>query len=322
MSLTQLQAFVTAEAQRSFTKAADALKMSQPAISDLIRRLESELGAQLFVRGGRELTLTSAGEQLLPHAQQAVASAAEGARAVRSQLELGGGIATFGVLRNADFYLGSDLALRFHRRYPRVRIRLVGQNSAETAADVARGVLEAGLVTLPVEDEGLEIVPVGRDELLYVTADAERAASPPTLVRLAATPLVLYDAHHGDTDPARRQLAERLQLVGGTLEPVIEVEYLASALDLVAAGVGDTIVCAAATRSAIMPPGLFTASFAEPLYDTLALVKRRGMILSPASREFAAMAWRALRDHQATEQGTLVMRSSTAPLRRFLAPSA
>ncbi|CAM5357949.1 hypothetical protein STENM223S_06974 [Streptomyces tendae] len=57
---------------------------------------------------------------------------------------LGGGTATFGVLRNADYYLLADLVQMFHARYPRVRVRLVGQNSAETAAAVAAGRIRRG----------------------------------------------------------------------------------------------------------------------------------------------------------------------------------
>ncbi|MEU1178657.1 LysR family transcriptional regulator [Streptomyces sp. NPDC005820] len=318
MTLMQLQAFVAAAARGTFTAAADELKMSQPAISDLIRRLEDELGTKLFQRG-RSLVLTAAGEQLLPHAEQAVASARLGAQAVRSQLDLAGGTATFGLLRNADYYLRTNLAQRFRTRYPDVRIRLVGQNSAETAQAVAFGTLEAGLVTLPVPDEDLDIVPLARDELLYVTADAARAHTPPTIDDFCSVPLVLYDAHYATTDPARRQLNERAQLAGQRIEPVIEVEYLSSALALVSEGFGDSVMCRAATLSDAMPANLRTVPFAEPLYDTLALVRRRGQILSPATREMARMAWDSLVEHQAGPHGTAEITASTGQLSRFFA---
>ncbi|GGM36595.1 LysR substrate-binding domain-containing protein [Dactylosporangium sucinum] len=316
MTLMQLQAFLTAAARGTFTAAADELKMSQPAISDLIRRLEDELGTKLFHRG-RSLVLTDAGEQLLPHAEQAVTSARLGAQAVRSQLDLAGGTATFGLLRNADFYLRADLAQRFRTRYPKVRVRLVGQHSAETAQSVASGSLEAGLLTLPVPDEGLDIVPLARDELLYVTADAARAHTPPTIDDFCGVPLVLYDAHHAAADPARRQLAERAQLAGRRIEPVIEVEYLSTALTLVKERFGDSVIARAATLSGVMPDNLHTTPFAEPLYETLALVRRRGQILSPATREMARMAWDSLVEHQSGLHGTVEITASTRQLRSF-----
>ncbi len=317
MTLTQLRAFVVAATSRTFTAAAAELGMSQPAISDLIRRLEQELKAPLLLRGTRSLVLTAAGQQLLPHAEQAIAAADSGKRAVHSQVRLEGGIATFGLLRNADFYLKTDLAMRFRRQYPKVRIRLIGQNSAETAADVARGVLEAGLVTVPIDDNGLEVVPLARDEVVYVTADAGHAARPITIESFCASHLVLYDAHFATTDPARRQLNERAQVAGLKVEPDIEVEYLSTALALVAEGYGDTIACRAAISAGFVDPTLQLVSFEHPLYDTLALIKRRGSVLTPATREMARMAYDSLVEHQGSPAGSTQMVASSTQLARF-----
>ncbi len=101
---------------------------------------------------------------------------------------------------------------------------------------------------------------------------------------------MLYDAHYGNNDPTRRQVNERLQQLGGRLEPHIEVEYLAGALRLAAMGVGDTIVARAAVDGGLLPNGLLTTPFAEPLYDTLAVAKQRHLPLSPATRELRSIA--------------------------------
>lgn len=82
-SFAQLQAFVAAADLESFTKAAERLGVTQPAISILIRRLEQELDATLFHRGGGVFALTDQGQRLLPHAKQAVHAAQTGAKAVR-----------------------------------------------------------------------------------------------------------------------------------------------------------------------------------------------------------------------------------------------
>lgn len=317
-TLNQLEAFVTAVSTGTFTGAAAELKMSQPAISDLIRRLEAELGAKLFQRGARQLILTAEGEELLPFARQSVVAARMGASAVRAVQSLGGGTATFGLLRNAEFYLRTDLARNFHLAHPNVRIRLVGQNSWETGRDVTRGQLDAGLVTLPIDDEELDVLPLARDEIVYVTADKRRAQKPPSILDIAGAPLVLYDAHYARTDPARRQLNDRAQLSGVSLEPKIEVEYLATALSLVAEGFGDTIVCRSAVASEVEPRGLTAISMAEPMYDTLALVKRRGMSLSPATREMAALAFSALVTHARSEVGTVELIPIDGLLEQFL----
>ncbi|QKJ87611.1 LysR family transcriptional regulator [Paramixta manurensis] len=317
MTLTQLQAFTLAARTRSFSAAAGEMGISQPGVSELIARLESELNTKLFNRAKRNLVITAAGELLLPFAEQSLASVQQGTLAVKSMMSLGGGIASFGVLRNADFYLGTNLARNFHRLYPNVQIRLTGLNSAETAFDVASGHLEAGLVTLPVNDEGLDVVPLARDEVLYVTADKKRASNKPTIHDLLKAPLVLYDVHYAETDPARRQLNERTRLAGIRLNPIIEVEYLNSALALVQEGIGDTIVCNAATAYEGWDKKLYTVPFAEPLYDTLALIKRKGQLLSPATRELARLAHESLIRYQQSEKGTTEILATAAQTASF-----
>ncbi len=299
VTLNQLRAFVAAARTGSFTAAAAAMQVSQASVSELIRRMEEEHRVRLFVRG-RRLILTGAGEELLPFAEQAVAAAENGARALRSLRSLSGGVATFGLLRNADYYLLSDLVQDFHERHPAVQVRLVGQNSVEVAAAVAAGELEAGLVVLPIVADGLKVTPLMRDEVVYVSRDPQRLTAPVTIADLAAARLILYDAHYGWKDPTRRQLAERAQLEGLKLAALIEVEHVESALGLVARGVGDTFVSRAVAESAAFPAGLGTVSFAEPLYDTIAVVQRESAVLSPATREIVRLAGRMVLSRRAS----------------------
>ena len=155
--------------------------------------------------------------------------------------ELESGTATFGTFGNAPYYLLSDLVQDFRKRYPNVRVRLIGQNSSEVAEAVRDGRLEGGLIVLPIDDRGLDVRPAIDDELLYLSKDPERVKEPMTIERLAEAPLILYDARFGSDDPTRRQLAERAQRAGVTIEPQIEVEYVEAALDLALRGLGDTI---------------------------------------------------------------------------------
>ena len=320
MTLTQLEAFVASVRAGTFTLAAAHLRMSQAAVSDLVRRLEDELGTPLFVRGPRRLSLTSAGHNLLPHADRALESAHSGLEAVRSLQRLEGGTATFGLLRNADLYLRDGLARRFHHRHPNVRVRLVGQNSAETAQDVSAGRLEAGLVTLPVAGEvGLDVLPLVRDEILYVSLEAANVSSRPTIDDLCDRKMVLFDAHFATLDPMRRQLSERAQLAGRRLAPVIEVEYLPSALDLVAAGIGDTLVPSGAVAAEVVPRGLITSPLAEPLFDTVALIRRHGHVLSPPSAEFARLAHEALLENSRLPGSTVELVHEPEAIGAFLA---
>lgn len=264
--------------------------MAQASVSELIRRMETEYGLPLFVRSGRRLILTSAGSELLPFAEQTVTAADRGDQALRSLRSLAGGVATFGVLRNAGYYLLADLAQRFHELYPQVRVRLIGQNSIEVAEAVVRGELEAGLVVLPIDDEGLHVTPLMRDEVVYASATLENVLEPVSMQQLAQAELILYDAHYGWRDPTRRQFAQKAQLLGLKLEARIEVEHVESALNLVARHVGDTMICRAVAESSALPANIGIVSFVEPVYDTIALIERESSIPSPATKELMSLA--------------------------------
>jgi DNA-binding transcriptional LysR family regulator len=145
---------------------------------------------------------------LLPAAERAVSSFEAADSALRAYGALSGGVATFGVMRNAEYYSLSDLAQTFHARYPEVQIRLIGQNSVQVAAAVANGEVEAGLVVLPVDVTDLDVRPLLRDEVVMVTSDPNRYGPTVRMPELAAAPLVLYDAHFGWNEPTRRQIAD------------------------------------------------------------------------------------------------------------------
>jgi len=190
-----------------------------------------------------------------------------------------------GIFGEPSAWRVDELLIAFLRRHPDVSVRLVGRNSSVTVDAVRRGELEAAIVLLPIDDEGLDVRPLVRDEVLFVSASPERTRRPATIERLAATPLVFYDAESGDRDPIRRQLAERAQALGLRLRPRVEVELKDIAIRLVAAGIGDTYIPSAYTQAAYYPPGLSTAPFSPPLYDTFAIVSRPGRRLTPAVRE-------------------------------------
>ena len=295
MRISQLRAFIASTEGGSFTAAARRLGLAQPTVSELVRTLEDECGLKLFVRGGRTLQLTATGESLLPWARRAVESVAGAEDLVRSLRGLDGGVASFGVLRNADFYFLSSLAEEFHRAHPNVRIRLVGQNSVSVAQAVRAGELEAGFIVLPVPSDGLDVRPIRRDEVLWVSADPARTAETMTIERIPGAPLILYDAHYGSDDPTRRQLADRALAAGVELDPVIEVENVEAALSLVGRGLGETMAARAVVSSPTFPAELLTTPFAEPLYDVIALVTRTGSTLSPVTEALVSTALQLLR---------------------------
>jgi DNA-binding transcriptional LysR family regulator len=296
MNLQQLAYFREAFEQRSFSAAAKVLHLAQPSLSEQIRRLEGELGVPLFVRVGRGVEPTEAGRALLPHAERVLAEVESARESVAGVRDVRAGTASFGTFSTAVYYLLADLAEAFTARYPGVRLRIVGLNSSAVADDVRAGRLEAGLVVLPVDDEGLVVRPALRDEVLYTSAHPHRVRRPVTALELARRPLILTDASHAAGDPTRLQLAARAQEAGVTIEPIVEVEYLSAALELAARGVGDVLVPSVVTRNRRFPAGLHHVRFAERIYDTFAFVTRRGATLSPATAALLELADGLLHD--------------------------
>lgn len=284
MTLQQLLYFRTAASLGSFNAAARALHCTQPAVSEQVRQLERELGVSLFARGGRGLTLTSAGRAFLGHAER-VAEATDDALASvgRPAVARRERVVTMGVFRNAPYYDIAGLAARFCAVDPEARLQLPGQNSADVAAAVRAGELEAGLVVLPVDDRQLDVRPLFRDEVVVVSADRSRTRRRLSIAKLAEAPLILYDASHGFDDPTRRQFAAAAQEAGVTLAPRVDVEHVETAFQLVGLGLGDTIAARAVTRATPLPENVAAVGLAEPIHDSFAVITRLGATLSPGT---------------------------------------
>lgn len=284
LTLSQLEAFVATLDAGSFTAAADALDVSQPAVAEQIQRLEAAIGQALFARQARGVHPTPAAVEIEPHARRAI-------EAVRATMEVaseantvGSGSVAFGTFGSPQHYGLTELIRAFLAVHPGSPLRIVGRNSSSTADAVRSGALDAAVVALPVDDQGLHVRPLFAGEVFYVTTDRRLARRPVSIERMAERPLILYESSAGVADPTRLQLAARAQAAGVQLRPRIEVESADTALELAASGLGDTYVPQILRRR--LDPRLATASFEPPLVDTFALIVRRGGRLSGPVSDF------------------------------------
>jgi len=284
LSLQQVRCFCAALELGSFTAAAESLRVTQPAVAEQIRKLEQLLGTDLFVRAGRGVVPTEAARVFAEHATRSLRALEDAAGSVGELTSLNTGTVSLGVFSGPLAWQLEQLVASFLTEYPNVTVRLIGRNSSAIVDRVRGGELEAGLVLLPIDDDKLDVRPIVRDEVLYVSADPERTRRPATIEQLASTPLIFYDAESADNDPIRRQLAERAQALGVRLRPHVEVELIDFALRLVADGLGDTYLPSAYTRAPYYPSGLTTAPFKPALYDTFAVITRSGARPSPGVR--------------------------------------
>src|SRR5829696_761033 len=162
LSLQQMRCFCAALELGSFTAAADALRVSQPAVAEQIRKLEQALGADLFVRAGRGVVPTDAGRAFAEHAARSLRAVEDAADSVGELTGLQGGTVAVGIFGDPAAWDVDKLVTAFLRRHPSVSVRLVGRNSSEVVERVRRGELEAGGVLLPIDDDKLDVRPIVR----------------------------------------------------------------------------------------------------------------------------------------------------------------
>jgi DNA-binding transcriptional LysR family regulator len=286
LSLHQLRCFLATYEQGSLTGAADALGYAQPSVSEQVRQLEQTLGTELFRRRGRGVVPTEAADVLRPHAERTLAEAAMARQAVASVTALETGTIRFGIFGTARLYLGATLIADVLAKHPGVRVELIGQNSAAVGEDLRRGRLEAAMIALPVSMPGMTVRPVAREELVYISSDPERLASPVTMRQLAAASLVLSETTWRTEDSSRRMLTHAVQQTGETLETRIEVEDVETSVELVGMGLADSVVPRGVFNELAprLAPAIGAVSLRPRMYDTLAVVHRSDAALSPAAR--------------------------------------
>lgn len=204
----------------NFTRAAEALHVSQPALSQQIKELEERLGAQLLDRSGRKVRPTDRGAAYLAHVQRALEELEEGARAVRDVEDLSTGSIRLGVTPSVAAYLIGPLLRRFRARYPGIflAIRVSAQEDIEAALRDDELDLGIGFGDMPTED--IEITPL-HDERPRVIMAAEPVRLHNvsiTAAELARIPMALLD-----TTFSTRRLVDRY-FRSLNLRPIIAVE--------------------------------------------------------------------------------------------------
>jgi DNA-binding transcriptional LysR family regulator len=177
MELSALKIFLTVAHERSFSRAAAKVHRTQPAVSQAIRRLELELGEQLFDRSSKTGTLTEAGRMLQNYGQRLVRLAEETESAVRDLRDLRRGRVLVGANEAAVHTLLPVIA-RFRQRYPDIAIDVRRVPARQIAVEVQQGSLDFGALTFHPPEVGLLEVPVGSDELVLLGA-RRRTSWPP-----------------------------------------------------------------------------------------------------------------------------------------------
>src|SRR6202795_4351078 len=175
MDLSALRMFLAVAHERSFSRAAAKVHRTQPAVSQAVRRLEADVGEQLFDRSSKNGTLTEAGRVLQNYGQRLVRLAEETESAVRELRDLRRGRVLIGA-NEAAVHTLLPLIVRFRQRFPDIAADVRRVPARQIAVEVQQGSLDFGALTFHPSEAGLLEVPVGTDELVLLVPPSHRLA--------------------------------------------------------------------------------------------------------------------------------------------------
>lgn len=168
MELTQLEFFLKVVEEGSFSKAAVRVYRTQPAVSIAVRRLEEEIGAQLFDRSQKTPTLTDAGELVYDYAQRILALRDQARNVVAELRSLQRGRVRIGSNESTSLYLLPHLILEYRERHPNVKVEIYRQVSERLPREVLDRNVDFALLAFEPVDSDLESFPILQDELVLI----------------------------------------------------------------------------------------------------------------------------------------------------------
>lgn len=286
MNFRQLEVFVGIVKHGSFTRAANALYLTQPTVSTHIDLLEEELGVLLFERQGREVLLTEAGRLFYPYAADILSLRDKVIDAVNRYKEQIAGSITVASSTTPGNYLLPRLIKPFCTEYADVRFKIAISNSAKVLDAVRDYQADIGLVGLTAKDKQLEFVPVCQDKMVVIASSAypcsggNKALS---VAQIKAENLIIRSP-----GSATRQVLERaLNEIGQSLSDlnvIMEVDSLEAIKNFVKYGAGISIVPSISVCPE-EPLKVFSLAGLK-ICRTFYLVYHRKRVLSPAVKEF------------------------------------
>ncbi|MER6439787.1 MULTISPECIES: LysR family transcriptional regulator [unclassified Streptomyces] len=289
MQFQQLQYFVAVAETRHFTRAAELVHVAQPSLSQQIKSLERELGADLFLRARGNITLTDAGEALLPLARRILADADTARHEVQELAQLRSGRIRLGATPSVCTGLLPDVLRAFHDRYPGIRLLIEEGGSHDLVRELARGALDLALVVLPLPtpSPALTTVELLREDLVVVSSPERPAPGGGRTVRipdLEGERMVMF--RHGYD--LRELTVAACRAEGFEPDFAVEGGEMDAVLGFVRSGLGVAVVPRmVATRSG---RGLRVTPLAPPgLHRTIALAHRSDVAPPRAARELQRM---------------------------------
>lgn len=278
MQLQRLAYFVAVADARHFTRAAEEMQVAQPSLSQQIRVLERDVGAELFHRIRGNVTLTEAGETLLPIARRILADTSSAYEAIRELGELGRGRVRLGATPSLCTGLLPAILAPFRTAYPGIELMLHEGGSRDLQTGLGEGALDlAMIVDSRVHDDAqLSTVPLLAEELVVISPKTSREPARMDIRALAGRQLVMFRRGYD----LRETTVNACRALGFEPSFAIEGGEMDAVLEFVLAGIGLAVV-----PSTVAGDRFRVTRFSEPgLSRIVRLAYRRDVELSRAAR--------------------------------------
>ena len=288
MDINQLEVLIAVAREKSFSRAADVLGRTQPAVSQAVRRLEQEIGEKLFDRSSKDGTLTAAGELLVDYARQMMNLRHAANTALREMRNLQNGKVTISANEHTVFYL-LPLIEEFRQRHPAIKIEVQRGVASRIPEQITAREVELGVISFKPNDASLRSVSVLNDELVLIVAPGHRFAgrSSVSIRDLADETFIAHNA----LSPYRKRVIETFDKYDTRLNISVELPSLEAIKRLVERGTGIALVPKLTAQSEIAAGQLAGLSVKEmKLERKLNIVYRKNSVLSHASQEFLKIA--------------------------------
>lgn len=286
MLLRHIHYFLAVAEHRSFTRAAVALHVSQPALSQQIKQLEDSLGAPLFDRSGRHIQLTDVGEVWLRYAKNALRALEEGKRAIHDVEDLSRGALRVAVTPTFTAWFVGPLMANFHARYPGITIQLQEMSQEKIEKRLLNDELDIGIAFDDVHCADIEVQPLLTESLALVVSDTHPLAHKKhlALAHLNRETLILLSQEFATREQIDRYCRQR------ELHPRILIE--ANSINAILELVRRTHLCTLLPAPiAVQNAGLKALSLTPELLErNAALIQRKGAWTTAAARAFVALA--------------------------------
>ncbi|MED4752594.1 LysR family transcriptional regulator [Brevibacillus choshinensis] len=288
MDIRQLQYFVEVAKQKSFTKAANTMHVSQPSISKMMKALEEELGVVLLDRAERKMELTDAGELVYDHATKVLQLMDSLSSSIGEVRNMERGRVKMGMMPTVGSFLLPNVIAMFKKSYPGIDIEMKEYSAKLLEVHVEQGSIDVGLTVLPADTDKFDAVPLQAEDLVAIAHRehwlAERASV--SLAELREEAFILFTEEYAIHDVVKQAC------VRSGFEP--RVAYMSSLWDfvgeLVATQLGISLVPRSIVRR-LNNSELRIVDISAPVIDwQYALIYRKDRYLSHAARAFISFA--------------------------------